>query len=167
MDEKKLYLVTVLANNKKDVCRLVENEYLSIDNINSYTPNEVTITKPSRRLLNKQWNYEGCKLDIFPAFYQNGWIYLGANCLEGNEEWDFWGDLTVNLESSFTCPVCNKIFVDTNNNPKLDKWLEKNNIALHTEVYRTSGFCSYPLMTLNYVLIYELNPERFEKAYFS
>ena len=37
-------------------------------------------------------------------------------------------------------------FVDTNNIPGIDTWLEEQGIARNTGILGRSGFCTYPLM---------------------
>lgn len=43
----------------------------------------------------------------------------------------------------------NLFFVDTNNLPEIDECLDKQNIAHPTGVWRSSGYCTYPLYRLN------------------
>jgi hypothetical protein len=39
-------------------------------------------------------------------------------------------------------------FLDTNNYPGIDKWIEKNGLGLPMGIQEPSGFCKYPLYTL-------------------
>lgn len=46
-------------------------------------------------------------------------------------------------------------FVDTNNNPGVDKWLEENGIAIATGKTAESGYCVYPEYKFNLDLLEE------------
>lgn len=161
--ESKLLFVEIVKTGKKDVCQLIDGEYLSIDNINVYTPSEIKLTEPDASLYLKKWNYCGNELVIIPNFYMSGYIYLGMYTPDD----EYYLSITVNLENISCGNICDRAFIDTNNNPNMDTWLIENGIAKYSGSNRESVFCSYPLMFLDYVLIYQLNPQAFEKAYFS
>lgn len=56
-------------------------------------------------------------------------------------------NLTVNLE--FGPLEENQAFIDINNNPWAEEFLEKNNIAYYTGISAPSGYCIYPLYEFN------------------
>lgn len=163
MEEDKLYLVKILKDEQLDVCELVDDEYISINQLDCYQPDEVVVIEPDKELYHKVWNFYGTEILIRIHFYHSNWIYLGAYTTEGES----FCDITVNLEDFAIGHVCNLGFINTNNCQKLDTWLIDNNLAVHTGTHRQPGFCSYPLMALNYTILYQLDPEAFSKAYFT
>ena len=54
--------------------------------------------------------------------------------------------VTVNLNSPMQSD--SMAFLDTNNYPDIEKWIQKNNLGLPMYVTERSGFCTYPLYTL-------------------
>ena len=58
------------------------------------------------------------------------------------ENKDFQADITVNLIDYPTNKDC--AFIDTNNAPWAEKFLQENQIAQPTDRYAMSGFCTYP-----------------------
>ena len=54
--------------------------------------------------------------------------------------------VTVNLNSPMQSD--SMAFLDTNNYPDIEKWIQKNNLGLPMGVKERSGFCEYPLYTL-------------------
>ena len=80
------------------------------------------------------------KLTIEYTKYYNG--KLAVILHDGDDEF---GVATVNLPASDDLDDKTQ-FVDTNNLPGIDKWLEENDIAEYTGIDGYSGFCAYPLM---------------------
>lgn len=70
----------------------------------------------------KQYKYKGKSVSLRTDTYQNN------------------GTLAVLSDSM--------AFLDTNNYPGIDKWIEKNGLGLPMGVQEQSGFCQYPLYTL-------------------
>lgn len=54
--------------------------------------------------------------------------------------------VTVNLNSPMQSD--SMAFLDTNNYPDIEKWIQKHNLGLPMYVNERSGFCTYPLYTL-------------------
>ncbi len=54
--------------------------------------------------------------------------------------------VTVNLNSPMQSD--SMAFLDTNNYPDIENWIQKNNLGLPMFVTERSGFCTYPLYTL-------------------
>ena len=73
----------------------------------------------------------------------NGSLAIILNDVKNKEEF---GVLTINLPQSsvFAAFAPNTQFVDTNNLPNIDEWLEENKIAKRGSVKGCSGFCTYP-----------------------
>ena len=69
--------------------------------------------------------------------------------------------ITVNLPESAFLPYGTQ-YVDINNNPQIEKWLIRNNLARPTGMVGHSGFCSYPAYAFNLPIemrIYQLNDD--------
>lgn len=79
-------------------------------------------------------------------YRNNDTVALLAYTVEDDEDY---ADITVNLEQSAFADQQDYQFVDTNNLPGIDKWLEENGLAEPTGITGSSGFCSYPLMKFN------------------
>lgn len=88
-------------------------------------------------------------------YANNNNLYVGLVCHnEGFEE--HWCDITINLDE--VCPSdCG--FVDTNNNPKIDRWLTENGIAEPTGNWGVSGFYIYPEFRFNMEKVREYGKE--------
>jgi hypothetical protein len=54
--------------------------------------------------------------------------------------------ITTNLRSPFQSE--SMAFLDTNNYPKIESFIQKNNLGIPMGVSSTSGFCTYPLYTI-------------------
>lgn len=78
----------------------------------------------------------------------NGSLAIILHDVKNKEEF---GVLTINLPQSrvFADFAPNMQFVDTNNLPNIDKWLEENGIAERGSIMGCSGFCSYPSYKFN------------------
>ena len=67
---------------------------------------------------------------------------------DGEKFREFYGAITVNLESSERLQP-NVQFIDENNLPGIGDWLEKNDIAHPTGMMSRSGWCLYPAYEFN------------------
>ncbi|MBR0420292.1 MAG: DUF4313 domain-containing protein [Erysipelotrichaceae bacterium] len=95
----------------------------------------------------KTFAYSYLKKEYELAFYVSSYSSNGNMAIKlilPNEE-DVWGDLTVNLDLL----IPGYAFVDTNNNPGIEKVIEKYGFAKPTGTTRTNGFCEYPLYEFN------------------
>lgn len=88
-------------------------------------------------------------------YLNNGCIYIG---LVTNEEGfpEPYGDLTVNLEGRVP-DYCG--YVDLNNMPELEKFMEENDLGEFTGLTKRSGFCEYPLYMFNVDKLREMSPD--------
>ena len=57
--------------------------------------------------------------------------------------------LTVNIEDSDSLASESKAFVDTNNCPWAEEFIQENGLGEFTGIYGNSGFCTYPLYEFN------------------
>jgi hypothetical protein len=85
------------------------------------------------------------------TYASNGNLYVGLVCWEDGYP-EPYSDITVNLGAR--CGS-NKGFVDTNNNPGIEDWIEVNKLGKPTGRIAPSGFCVYPE--------YEFNMEELKK----
>lgn len=85
----------------------------------------------------------------------NGCLYIGLN--EQSEEYsEPYGDMTVNLDGKAP-DYCG--FVDLNNMPELEKFIEDNKLGEFTGLMKQSGFCQYPLYLFDPERLRELCPD--------
>lgn len=85
-------------------------------------------------------------------YRNNNGLYLG---LMGREEDCFepYGDISVNLGAKAP-DYC--AYVDINNMPELEKFIEENDLGEFTGLTQRSGFCEYPLYMFNVDKLREL-----------
>lgn len=79
-------------------------------------------------------------------YASNNSIYVGMDYYDSEcNSWLPFANITTNIGTVFH----DYNYVDTNNLPEIDKWLEENNFAKCTGLSVPSGFCEYPLMKFN------------------
>lgn len=108
--------------------------------------------------LNTQWgSKEQVQLEINTYLNNNG-LYIGllSKTEDGMESY---GDLTVNLVDKAP-DYC--AYVDMNNMPELEKFIEDNELGEFTGLMQRRGFCEYPLYLFNVDKLRELCPEGME-----
>ena len=88
-------------------------------------------------------------------YMNNNGLYLG---LMGREDDYFepYGDISVNLGTKAP-DYC--AYVDLNNMPELEKFIEENDLGEFTGLTQRSGFCEYPLYMFNVDKLRELCPD--------
>ena len=107
---------------------------------------------------NSKWNGTmNLSLEI-NSYYNNNCLYIGlVDESEGYPE--PYGDLTVNLMGK--CPdYCG--YVDINNMPELEEFIEKHELGEFTGLTGKSGFCTYPLYLFNVDKLREYCPDGME-----
>lgn len=75
--------------------------------------------------------------------YYNGNLCIQLMCYD--KEYDFWepyGRLTVNFEEKLPEGMA---YVDTNNLPNAEEFIEKYHLGEFQDKFKMSGFCCYPL----------------------
>ena len=90
----------------------------------------------------KQYKYKGQSVSLKTDTYQNNGT-LAVLIEHEDGEIDV---ITTNLNSPFQSD--SMAFLDTNNYPGIDRWIEKNGLGLPMGVQEQSGFCKYPLYTI-------------------
>lgn len=88
------------------------------------------------------------------TYLNNGCMYIGL--IEQGEYPEPYGDLTVNLDGKVP-DYCG--YVDLNNMPELEKFIEDNNLGEFTGLTRRSGFCEYPLYMFNVDKLRKMCPD--------
>ena len=88
------------------------------------------------------------------TYLNNGCMYIGL--VEQGEYSEPYGDLTVNLEGKVP-DYCG--YVDLNNMPELERFIEDNDLGEFTGLTRRSGFCEYPLYMFNVDKLREMCPD--------
>ena len=90
----------------------------------------------------KQYKYKGKPVSLKTDTYRNN-DTLAVIMVHEDGETDV---ITTNLNSPFQSD--SMAFLDTNNYPGIDKWIEKHGLGLPMGIQEPSGFCNYPLYTL-------------------
>lgn len=98
---------------------------------------------------------------LVPEFYRNGWLALTLVMVEDEDEYIV---LSVNLEEMDALGLPDRTFIDVNHYPEAMEFLVKNGLATDSEYKRRSGFVEYPMAMLNLPLLYQHNPQIFQKA---
>lgn len=101
------------------------------------------------------------KYYLVPEFYRNGWLALTLVMVEDEDEYIV---LSVNLEEMDALGLPDRTFIDVNHYPEAMEFLVKNGLATDSEYKRRSGFVEYPMAMLNLPLLYQHNPQIFQKA---
>ncbi len=92
------------------------------------------------------------------SYMNNGRLYIGLTEAEGEYPEPF-ADMTVNIDGPCP-PYCG--YVDINNCPELEEFIEKNGLGEFTDMVGHSGFCQYPLYMFNAEKLRELEPDGME-----
>ena len=102
-----------------------------------------------------QWgSTEKVTIDI-NSYLNNGCLYIGLVSHEEGYPEPF-GDLTVNLDGQVP-DYC--AYVDLNNMPELEKFIEENRMGEFSGLVKQSGFSQYPLYMFDAEKLRELCPE--------
>ena len=91
----------------------------------------------------KTYTFNGYKISLSKEEYRNnGTLAIVANYTNGDYD-----VLTTNLGSFMQTEEM--AFLDTNNHPGLEKFIEKNSLGVPTGFTERSGFCTYPLYLIH------------------
>jgi hypothetical protein len=89
------------------------------------------------------------------SYLNNKGLYIGLVSY-GEDYPEPYGDITVNLNKKAP-DYCG--YVDVNNMPELEKFLQENEIGEFTGIVQRSGFVEYPLYLFDVEKLRELCPE--------
>lgn len=105
--------------------------------------------------LKTQWGTtEQVQIEI-NQYMNNGCIYIGLVSFEDGYP-EPYGDLTVNLDGKAP-DYCG--YVDMNNMPELEKFIEEHKLGTFTGMVKQSGYCTYPLYMFDAERLRELCPD--------
>lgn len=76
------------------------------------------------------------------TYRNNNTLALTLNYEDGDRD-----VVTVNLNSLFQSD--SMVFLDTNHYPDIERWIRQNGLGIAMNVTERSGFCEYPLYTIN------------------
>ena len=84
---------------------------------------------------------------------------LAVQLIKAEKPWSVHATITVNLDGNPFGMDSRQdgrfAYVDTNNCPWAERFLEENKIARRTGIFAPSGYCVYPLYEINLDAIYE------------
>ena len=109
--------------------------------------------------LETQWGETmDVQLDI-NNYMNNDGLYIGLNCIDEEGDLEPYGDMTTNL--SMKAPdYC--AYVDINNMPELEKFIEDNELGEFTGLTQRSGYVEYPLYFFNVNALRKASPSEME-----
>lgn len=151
-----------------ETCLYVTNEqetiFVNVTNpMMSFKKGEAKFTAEDIEIIkDRRFDYEGQKVRIVPRMYGNG--FLAVTVVPDDEPEDYCEVITVNLEMMDAISIPCIIWADINNCPDSVKFLKETGLAKDTGHTRGSGFVNYPVMIIDLVMAYALNPEIFENC---
>ncbi len=90
----------------------------------------------------KQYKYKGKPVSLRTDTYRNnGTLAVVMEHEDGETD-----VITTNLNSPLQSDTL--AFLDTNNHPKIEKWVRDSGLGLPMGYTERSGFCEYPLYTI-------------------
>ena len=92
--------------------------------------------------MKKNLKYKGRTVEVKAETYRNNETLALTLVYEDGDR----DVITVNLGNGYQSE--SMAFLDTNNFPDIEKWIQKHNLGLPMFVTERSGFCTYPLYTL-------------------
>ena len=122
-----------------------------------------TVCKGKENIMKNMFTIGQEKVAVTVNTYNNGSnLYVGLLCLnERGIPEDPYADLTVNLPEYELEPY--EAFIDTNNFPDAEQFLEENGLAFHTGTYGGSGYCIYPVYEFDRYKLMDLCPKDVEE----
>lgn len=161
--KRTLEFAIIRYDDENYLCYKDGNEYVYVAN-SMYTfvegEDEFQIIPPDFSFRKKIYTYNKRKVRIVPELYPNGWL---AICAENPKNKSDYEALTVNLETSNAVGLPKNTFIDCNNQPQALKFLIKNKLVTDAHYKRQNGFVQYPMVVVDLVLLYQHDPEIFQK----
>lgn len=153
----------VRSENREYLCYKAGEAYVDASNpMIAFTAgeDEFEIVEPDSSFRQKEYEFRGERYYLVPRFYRNGWLALILVMVEDEDEYIV---LSVNLEKMDALGLPDRTFIDVNHYPEAMEFLVKNGLATDSEYKRRSGFVEYPMAMLNLPLLYQHNPQIFQK----
>ena len=154
----------VRSENKEYLCYKAGEAYVDASNpmiAFATGEDEFEIVEPDSSFRQKEYEFRGEQYYLVPEFYRNGWLALTLVMVEDEDEYIV---LSVNLEEMDALGLPDRTFIDVNHYPEAMEFLVKNGLATDSGYKRRSGFVEYPMAMLNLPLLYQHNPQIFQKA---
>ena len=154
----------VRSENREYLCYKAGEAYVDASNpmiAFAAGEDEFEIVEPDSSFRQKEYEFRGEQYYLVPEFYRNGWLALTLVMVEDEDEYIV---LSVNLEEMDALGLPDRTFIDVNHYPEAMEFLVKNGLATDSEYKRRSGFVEYPMAMLNLPLLYQHNPQIFQKA---
>lgn len=163
MDDR-IEFAIIRFEGKNHLCYRNDDSYIDVSMpILNFTEGEdnFEISSPDWLCRDQIYEYDGRKVRVTPAFYDNGWP---AICIVNPDDEGDYELLTVNLVTMDAIGLPNRTFVDCNNQPEALDFLVKNGFAVDTGYKRRSGFIDYPMVNIDLVRLYQHRPDAFQQA---
>ncbi len=154
----------VRSENREYLCYKAGEAYVDASNpMIAFTAgeDEFEIVEPDSSFRQKEYEFRGERYYLVPRFYRNGWLALILVMVEDEDEYIV---LSVNLEEMDALGLPDRTFIDVNNYPDALDFLVENRLATDSGYKRRSGFVESPMAMLNLPLLYQHNPQIFQKA---
>lgn len=154
----------IRAENVEHLCYKVDTTYVDVSNpMLAFTvdEDEFEVVEPDYSFMEKEYIFRGERYNLVPRFYGNGWLALILTSVEDKQDYIV---LSVNLERMDALGLPDCTFIDVNHYPETMQFLAENGLATDSGYKRRSGFVEYPMATLNLPLLYQHNPQNFQKA---
>ena len=154
----------VRSENREYLCYKAGEAYVDASNpmiAFAAGEDEFEIVEPDSSFRQKEYEFRAEQDYLVPEFYRNGWLALTLVMVEDEDEYIV---LSVNLEEMDALGLPDRTFIDVNHYPEAMEFLVKNGLATDSEYKRRSGFVEYPMAMLNLPLLYQHNPQIFQKA---
>lgn len=82
------------------------------------------------------------------------YVYGNGLCLKFLEDGECYGYATVNFENKLPKYMA---YVDTNDMPYIEEFIEKYRLGTNTGMYMKSGFCKYPLYHFDKAILQKID----------
>ena len=151
----------IAPNGVKIISDIAELKKKLSEAVETLQEDEFEIVEPDSSFRQKEYEFRGERYYLVPRFYRNGWLALILVMVEDEDEYIV---LSVNLEEMDALGLPDRTFIDVNNYPDALDFLVENRLATDSGYKRRSGFVEYPMAMLNLPLLYQHNPQIFQKA---
>lgn len=154
----------VRLENREYLCYKAGEAYVDVSNpmiVFTAGDDVFEIVNPDSSFTRKEYKFNGERYYLVPRFYGNGWLALTLASVEDEQEFIV---LSVNLEEMDAFGLPDRTFIDVKHYPEAMEFLETNGLATDSGYKRRRVFVEYPMAMLNLPLLYQHNPQDFQKA---
>ncbi len=143
---EKEYIESLGYTKRVEVEPIQEESLVEIEGTQNHSAEDLS----DKYIYHSPLEYEG---DVDIEFSINNYVYGGSCSIALISDGEPYANMTVNLENAHIPETW--AFLDTNNLPGIDKFVEDYDLGKFTGLVKRSGYCEYPL--------YELNMNKLEK----